>query len=155
MLSVTPAHLCGVGLTPTNSTTSRETLICVHFGPKKHRSFPRSYRSCTFGKLLEGHENMRARKRPVFFGPERGTCACTLRLPKVLKHSAMRQLITVHYLAQYLGTRRMQVGRAVHAMPAMHACSQGRPPRPPAGSQPASAQPASQAATPQECRCSV
>ena len=31
------------------TTTSRETLYCVQLGAKKYRSFPRRYRSCTFG----------------------------------------------------------------------------------------------------------
>ena len=31
------------------TATSRETLYCVQLGAKKYRSFPRRYRSCTFG----------------------------------------------------------------------------------------------------------
>ena len=38
-------HVPRVHRTP----TSRETPICVQLGPKKYRSFPRRYRSCTFG----------------------------------------------------------------------------------------------------------
>ena len=67
---------------PQNSNIAREGDTCV--GPKKYRSFPRRY-STDHAPLVNYRKVMKTcarAKDQCFFGPK-GSCACSLGLPKV------------------------------------------------------------------------